>query len=219
MASITGSTKINIGCGPTGQISGFDNLDNSPSVLISKIPYLKAVLYRIGLIQEHQYRADWSNVSWCDASKRLPYADESVDKIYSSHFLEHIGKNEAERVLKECYRVLKKDGMMRLIVPDLLWHAERYVSDTKALLKNEELPEDTNPHDVFLKTMYGAYLHRKRKGAEHLYMYDLPSLVALLKMAGFRNIRKCSYREGADRELASFDSRPNESLHLEVNKH
>jgi SAM-dependent methyltransferase len=210
--------KVNIGCGPTGQIRGFDNLDNSPSILLSKMPFLKAILYKLGIIAEHQYKADWTDTIYCNASKGLPYKDNSVDKIYSSHFLEHIPKKKGIFVLKECYRVLKNCGIMRLVLPDLLWHAKRYVEQTTALLECSTLPDDRRVHDAFLKTMYGAYLNKKRYGAEHCYMYDLPTLVAILNDIGFQSIWKCEFKEGVDEHLASYDSRPNESLHLEIRK-
>jgi SAM-dependent methyltransferase len=209
--------KINIGCGPTGQIKGFDNLDNSPSVLVSKIPFLKTILYKVGIIAKHQYDADWSGVIRCDASKGLPYKDESVDKIYSSHFLEHIPQDKALSVLKECYRVLKPEGVMRLVVPDLFFCAKQYVEKTKVLLEQQKLSDDRHIHDAFLNDMYGAYLNKKRYGAEHCYMYDTPTLVAILNSIGFQNIQLCQFQEGnIDEELAFYDSRPQASIHLEA---
>lgn len=210
--------KLNIGCGPTGQIESYDNLDNSPSVILSKFPLIKKVLFKIGFISQDQYKATWSAVIRCDASKKLPYKNDSVYRIYSSHFLEHIPYEKGYKVLKECYRVLQSDGIMRLVVPDLLWHAERYVKGTQGLLNEKEIPFETETHDIFLNTVYGAYLKKKRYGAEHCYMYDLPSIVSMLKNVGFQNIRKCQFRQGIDLELASHDSRPEDSLHVEVRK-
>lgn len=210
--------KLNIGCGPTGQIKGFDNLDNSPSVLLSRIPVLKMALYKLSIINKHQYKADWSGVIRCDVGRRLPYRNEKVDKIYTSHFLEHIPQKKGVRFLWECHRVLKKDGIMRLVVPDLLWHAERYVEGTKALMEESALPYDREAHDTFLKTIYGAYLTHKWYGAEHRYMYDFPTLVSILKEIGFKRILKYDYQEGEDEELATYDSRPEDSLHLEFLK-
>jgi len=208
--------KINIGCGPNGQLDGYDNLDNSPSALVEKIPLVKKLLYKIGTINEQQYKANWKGVIYCDASKALPYKSESVDKIYTSHFLEHIPHEHGMRILKGCYRVLKKSGTMRIVVPDLLFHAESYVNNTRKLLMGNGLPTDSKSHDCFLKSMYGAYLDNKRFGAEHCYMYDLPSLASALQQAGFKQIEPRGYREGIDAELAAHDSRPEDSLHVEV---
>lgn len=43
-----------------------------------------------------------------DINKGLPFEDNSIDEIYSFHFLEHV--NDLEFVLKEIYRVLKTNG-------------------------------------------------------------------------------------------------------------
>lgn len=47
--------------------------------------------------------------------ENLPYADNSIDGIYSSHFFEHI--SDPVKTIKECVRVLKVGGRMHIIVP------------------------------------------------------------------------------------------------------
>lgn len=51
----------------------------------------------------------------------LPFADNSVDEIYSSHMLEHIAKLEILPTLKEWRRVLISGGKLIIRVPDLVW--------------------------------------------------------------------------------------------------
>lgn len=210
--------KLNIGCGPNGQFQGFINIDNSKAVLLAKFPKIKKLLFKLGLISKEKYEANWTGVRWMDASRRFSFATKSIDKIYSSHFLEHIPPDKGKRVLEECYRVLKKDGVMRLVVPDLFYYAEKYVNQTKELLNKSELVQNREVHDTFLNALYGAYLKNKRYGAEHCYMYDLPTLVSILKKIGFKKVRKCQYKEGEDEELAEYDSRPEDSLHIEITK-
>jgi SAM-dependent methyltransferase len=48
-----------------------------------------------------------------DVLKKFP--DRSVDKIYSSHFLEHI--DDLSGLLSEFSRVMKKDGRLSILVP------------------------------------------------------------------------------------------------------
>jgi len=210
--------KLNIGCGPSGQFEGFINIDNSKAVLLAKFPKVKKLLFQMRLISRKKLEHDWAGVRWMDASRRLPFASESVDKIYCSHFLEHIPHDKGVSLLKECYRVLKKVGIMRLVVPDLFWYAERYVSETRRIQKDSMLPDDRTVHDKFLDTVYGAYLNKKRYGANHCYMYDLPTLVSILKKIGFEKVRKCRYQEGEDEELPRYDTRPEDSLHIEIEK-
>lgn len=210
--------KLNIGCGPGGQLEGYINIDNSPSILLGKFSAIKKSLWALRIIDESKFVADWSGVIRCDVSKGIHYSNDTVDKIYSSHLIEHLPRDKGVIFIRECYRILKHGGVMRLVVPDLLFHAEQYVETTRELISREEIPSDRKIHDTFLNTIYGAYLNKRRYGAEHYYMYDLPTLVSILKNSGFNNINKCEFREGADDELASFDSRPNESLHLECIK-
>lgn len=57
----------------------------------------------------------------------LPFADDQVDAIYHSHVLEHLGPEQGERMLRECYRVLRPGGILRIVVPDLEQIAKLYL--------------------------------------------------------------------------------------------
>jgi SAM-dependent methyltransferase len=46
-----------------------------------------------------------------------PFKDESVDLIFSSHFVEHLDGIERIKFFDECYRILKPEGKMRLVHP------------------------------------------------------------------------------------------------------
>lgn len=49
-----------------------------------------------------------------------PFADESMDEVYASHVLEHLGYHEElPAALAGIHRVLKPGGAFRLSVPDL----------------------------------------------------------------------------------------------------
>lgn len=49
-------------------------------------------------------------------ASELPFEDASIESIVSHHVMEHIGPG-FEHLMEECYRVLKWDGIMRIIVP------------------------------------------------------------------------------------------------------
>lgn len=74
------------------------------------------------------YHPEWKNIDFVSFDKNLirhnilrglPFGNNSVDVVYHSHLLEHLPKSQSISFLKECYRVLKKDGIMRVVVPDL----------------------------------------------------------------------------------------------------
>lgn len=53
-----------------------------------------------------------------DARKGIPFKDNTVDLIYSSHFIEHLTFEEGYKFLQECHRVMKPGGIFRLTMPD-----------------------------------------------------------------------------------------------------
>lgn len=205
--------KLNLGCGQTGR-EGWINIDNSPSVIVSRFPWLRKILLRMGIADKNSYAVVWpKNAVWKNLSKKLNYPNERVNKIYSSHLLEHMQKEKGEFLLRECYRVLKIQGVMRLVVPDLEFHCRRYlqkVSDSKTMSRE--------PHDELIFNMYGAYLNKKRYGAYHRYMYDWFTLYELLNEVGFKKIIKQPYQSGIDEELYLLDNHPEDSLHIDMIK-
>ncbi|WP_258552238.1 methyltransferase domain-containing protein [Helicobacter canis] len=80
---------------------------------------------------------DWVNIDFSPIDKRvkkvnllrtLPFADESFDVAYSSHFLEHLTPQKALQILKEIKRILKPNGIIRIVVPNLQNLASAYLA-------------------------------------------------------------------------------------------
>ena len=55
----------------------------------------------------------------CDAKRPLEFNDNTFDVVYHSHLLEHFNRQDGLRLLRECYRVCKPGGVIRVVVPDL----------------------------------------------------------------------------------------------------
>jgi predicted SAM-dependent methyltransferase len=138
-----------------------------------------------------------------DLSYGIPYKDETADFIYSSHFLEHLPKETGQKLLKEAYRVLKKEGIIRICIPDLSYAISLYNDGAK-----EKMMED-----------YFFIDDKESHFARHKYMYDFELLRAILEKAGFSNIVQCSYREGAVPDLHTLDNRPEDTLYVEGKKY
>ena len=205
--------KLNLGCG-RDVLAGWVNIDNSPSVLLSRWLVVKKLLFRVGLISKTFYETEWpKDIVWRNVSRGLPYPDDAVDKIYSSHMLEHLERERGELLLRECFRVLKRGGILRLVVPDLMFHARRYLQ-----LVSENQSVGRGPHDEFLWNIYGAYLEKRRYGASHRYMYDWPTLRVVLQEIGFSQVIRQSYQVSLDSELSLLDNRPEDSLHVDAVK-
>ena len=61
-----------------------------------------------------------------DLRKPLPLTDGSASVVYSEHFLEHLGADDARRFLAECRRVLRPGGLCHVVVPDAGRHVREY---------------------------------------------------------------------------------------------
>src|SRR5438105_3752495 len=108
---------INTGCG-TNPAAGWINLDRSPGLILRKLPPLARRL--AAMVGVREALVEWpANVHRVDATRRLPFRDGSVDAAYSSQMLEHLSAEDADRVIRECRRVLKPAGVLRLALPDL----------------------------------------------------------------------------------------------------
>lgn len=98
--------------------------------------------------------ADWVNIDFItagnevishDLRKALPVSSDICDVVYSSHVLEHFSRSEARAFLKECNRVLRPGGVLRIVVPDLEMIARLYLKyldgaatgDTEAAARHE----------------------------------------------------------------------------------
>lgn len=76
-----------------------------------------------------------------DIRKNLPYSDAEFDACYSSHVLEHLKLDEAQKMLMECYRILKPKGIIRIAVPDLESIVREYLNALEAVERGDKEAE------------------------------------------------------------------------------
>lgn len=74
-----------------------------------------------------------------DASKSLPFKDNTFNLIYASHILEHIPWYQTQEILKEWMRVLKPGGSLEIWVPDGFKIAKAFID---AELGNDYIKDD-----------------------------------------------------------------------------
>lgn len=87
----------------------------------------------------------WVNIDFVSNSRHvkahnlisgIPAADNSFDVVYHSHVLEHFAKGDGEKFIKECFRVLKPGGIIRVVVPELEQLARSYIASLEAVLQD-----------------------------------------------------------------------------------
>lgn len=162
--------KLNLGCGSVTP-EGWLNVDYAVGAWCVKIPFFPLINKKIRL-----FHMNWNpNIMRQDLRKRFPWSTNSVDCIYCSHTLEHFSKSEGQRFLKECCRVLKLNGIIRILVPDLKVFVDDYIAGQIAA-------ED------FIEKI-GCCYGDKRLSAfisfPHKCMYDGEALLRVVKNADF----------------------------------
>jgi len=107
--------------------------------------------------------------------------DDTVDEIYASHVLEYYDRHEVESVLNEWKRVLKKDGVLRIAVPNFETLIEVY--------------QETDEIEKILGPLYGKWNLTDGSFIYHKTVYDKKSLTELLERIGFFDIKLWDWRE------------------------
>lgn len=206
--------RLNLGSGGHAT-PGWVCIDRSPNVVLSRVPFAKRLLRRLGLLSDAHMPA-WDPEIVRRDIRSLPFPDGSVEAVYSSHTLEHVYLNEAKRVLAEAARVLQPGGMIRVALPDATVMARALVQDAhspeagwkynEALLAHPQAP----PQGLrALVSRAGGHVHRWQPTA--------PMVAQMLEEAGFTAIQEQSYRSGEFPDLAVVETRP-ESFFLEARK-
>ena len=184
--------KLHLGCGTIAP-EGWINIDGSWNAWLAKYSLLKFFLKKIGIINQDLLNIPWpKNILVHNLTKPLPFKSNSIDFIYSSHTIEHIYLYQTQNLLKECFRVLKPGGVLRIVVPDLYKYAKLYLSDQK--IRTEDglstkadlflaslLVSSPSPKGLLVFRMYN-YLNDTNS---HKWMYDKQSLTYWFKWAGF----------------------------------
>jgi predicted SAM-dependent methyltransferase len=140
--------------------------------------------------------ADYPHIDYKRDISDLPmFEDNSVDLIYCCHALEYFDRQEAQNVLKEWYRVLKKGKILRIAVPD-------FEAIVKVYLKYKDLN-----HIGILGPLYGKMVIKTPEGERityHKTVYDFESLKEVLESVGFKNIQRYNWRETVHKDYDDF---------------
>ena len=140
---------LNLGCGSkTSQNPDVLNIDWSVSLIIKKNFFLRILLSKF-LSKERQdnFRKLPNNIIVHDLKKGLPYENNSVDAVYHSHLLEHIDRYMMKNFLLEIFRVLKPDGVQRIVVPDLYYLCKSYVENHEKCIQHNQIIKN---HDNYV---------------------------------------------------------------------
>ncbi len=170
---------LHLGCGPN-HMDGWVNID-----------------------LEAEYEPDLVH----DLSTGLPYADDSVDLVYSEHFFEHLPLAAGYALMQECHRVLRPGGVLRIAMPDLESLARAYLGDWRDQAWVAAFPRiDTA----------ARMLNIGMREWGHEYVYDLEDLMLRLRSIGFSDVRPAPWGVSRHAELQARETRADSILVAEA---
>lgn len=206
---------LNLGCGTKTSLSPeVVNIDWSIYLRLKKNPLLKHSAHLlIAGERKSRFHSLPENIMIHDLSKGIPFETNSVDVVYHSHLLEHLNRAVATDFLLEAKRVLKPNGIHRIVVPDFERLSKEYIAHVAACDRN---PKYRINHEAFISAIieqsvrveaYGTSrqppLRRRlenlilgdarKRGETHQWMYDRISLSELLISLGYRNLQVHAY--------------------------
>ena len=200
-----GVVKVNLGSG-LSVAPGWINVDASLNVFFAKYPKpILKMLYKMSGFNQWYSQEEYCNTLensifiHHDIKYGIPFPDESIDYIYSSHLLEHLYRKNAKELLEEARRKLRKGGVIRTCVPNLEYVVNLYQHGDKERAVERFFAYFSSLHD-------------------HRYIYDFDLLRQLLEEAGFSDIKRCSYAQGRTSDIENLDNRPEETLYVEACK-
>ena len=170
-----GKTKLNIGSFTTMYHYGWTNID-----VHDLGNYANSFGYRF---LKH------------DVRQGLPmFKTGSVDLIMMCHFLEHLNYQEGLAFLRECRRIIKTDGAIRILVPDAEW-LNSYNHEGTIGLKGEpgaevcKLDDFDCMNEGCLRAPTAVSKLHAMLYAGHNAIYDYETIQVILNDAGFNSFQ------------------------------
>ncbi len=143
------------------------------------------------------------DLAW-DITRPLPFRDGAVDAIFHEHLLEHLSLAEGLSLVKECHRLLKEGGVLRIAVPNCKNYLTAYATD-------DTLLNDLKPgRPTALLAASEVFLRHGHRSA-----YDLETLTLLCRTGGFSAVEGSSYGVGQIEPSPDSEHRRQESLYVE----
>lgn len=141
-----------------------------------------------------------------NATKKFSFPSETFDYIFSEHMIEHLSYQDGQRMLQECYRVIKPGGSIRVSTPDLSFlislysNSRTHLQDSYIRWATDEFLDDVPAYcDTFV-------INNFFRDWGHTFIYDEKTLRLALKLAGFSGILRCNLNESENEEFRGLEN-------------
>jgi predicted SAM-dependent methyltransferase len=159
-----------------------------------------------------------------DALTALPIEDGAFERVYSEHFIEHLTLDQAIAWLREVRRLLRPQGYVRLVTPDLGRYAAGYLDPAEVFFSahRERLAALPAFRDREMPRRRAFMVNQIFYMWGHRWIYDLEELRFAAAAAGFDAdaVEQREFGEGREADVCAFDLewRRDESLYAEITR-
>ena len=135
---------------------------------------------------------------------KLPFKDNSVDAIFTSHTMEHIPPHLQAFSWNEIYRVMKPGALIRVVVPDLDKAIQKYVSGDRAWFRQKGQPSPVPTLPKIDITYLSGYFFTYEQGKSnknglglggHVTPYNYEMANHYLTETKFKNIKQMGHQQ------------------------
>jgi SAM-dependent methyltransferase len=135
----------------------------------------------------------------------LKIESDSMDGIICEHTMEHLTYEQDDRLLAECYRIMKPGGTMRIILPDVSLFVKNYAEGNQAWFdKWEQIMFKESKDPVRSKRRLATPLSALSFVTQeygHISAWDVPTLKFYMEKAGFKDVQQVAFKQGRDENL------------------
>ena len=155
-----------------------------------------------------------------DVTKGLPFESNSIDGIYSEHFIEHINQGDGCFFFRECRRILRPGATMRVATPDLDEMIESYAKAGAHSASNREewLHPDWNRFGYEWVANRCEMLNTAMREWEHQWVYNEEEMVRLAQFCGLEYSGRYNRGESRIPWFKGLEHRDGSTLILEFKK-
>lgn len=140
-----------------------------------------------------------------DVTKRFPFNENSFHFVFCEHLIEHLSLDDGLFMLKECFRILKRNGRIRIGTPDLNVILQLYTN------RVESFGDDYIKwsQDNFSVVLHGYHpiivVNTLFHNWDHKFLYDFDLLSKNLLLCGFTSIERFEYSQSNDIHLQNIE--------------
>ncbi len=146
-----------------------------------------------------------SEVFFLDSTRSFSFDDATFDYIFSEHHIEHITYSEGLFTLRECYRVLKPGGKIRIATPSLEALISLY-TPTPNDLQQRYIQFTTDAFLPEIRVYDAAFvINNAFRNWGHQFLYDRATLQNALEEVGFVDITLAVPGESDDEQLRGVE--------------